>query len=88
MILQALTEYYEVLQKQGKAAAPGWGPVKVSYTLYLGEGGTLERVASIQTEQQRGKKPSRLRRSCPCPPRRNEPWVLCPTSSVTIPVIC
>ena len=46
MILQALTEYYEVLQKQGKAAAPGWGPVKVSYTLYLGEGGTLERVAS------------------------------------------
>ena len=55
MILQALTEYYEVLQKQGKAAAPGWGPVKVSYTLYLGEGGTLERVASIQTEQQRGK---------------------------------
>lgn len=56
MILQALAEYYKALEKRGEAAAPGWGPVKVSFALYLGEDGTLERVVSVQTEQQRGKK--------------------------------
>ena len=56
MILQALAEYYSALQKQGKVASPGRGPVKVSFALYLGEDGTLERVVSVQTEQLRGKK--------------------------------
>ena len=56
MILQALAEYYQSLQAQGKAAAPGWGPVKVSFALYLREDGTLERVVSLQTEQPQGKK--------------------------------
>lgn len=91
MILQALTEYYEVLQKQGKAAAPGWGPVKVSYTLYLGEGGTLERVASIQTEQQRGKKtvPAPQIMSLPAPEKRTVGVVsnfLCDNSSYMLGV--
>ena len=31
MILQALTDYYRALERQGKIAAPGWGPVKVSF---------------------------------------------------------
>ncbi len=56
MILQALAEYYEALQRQGKAAAPGWGPVKVSFALYLNGDGALERAVSVQTQQQRGKK--------------------------------
>lgn len=56
MILQALAEYYSALEKQGKTASPGWGPVKVSFALYLGEDGALERVVSVQAEQQRGKK--------------------------------
>ena len=91
MILQALTEYYEVLQKQGKAASPGWGPVKVSYTLYLGEGGTLERVASIQTEQQRGKKtvPAPQIMSLPAPEKRTVGVVsnfLCDNSSYMLGV--
>lgn len=91
MILQALTEYYEVLQKQGKAAAPGWGPVKVSYTLYLGEGGTLERVASIQIEQQRGKKtvPAPQIMSLPAPEKRTVGVVsnfLCDNSSYMLGV--
>ena len=56
MILQALTDYYHVLEREGKIAAPGWGPVKVSFALGLGDDGTLEQVISIQTEQQKGKK--------------------------------
>ena len=56
MILQALAEYYEALQQQGKAAAPGWGPVKVSFALYLNGDGALEQAVSVQTEQQRGNK--------------------------------
>ena len=56
MILQALTAYYEALQKQGEVAAPGWGPVKVSFALCLGLDGILERVIPLQTEQQRGNK--------------------------------
>ena len=56
MILQALTDYYHVLEREGEIAAPGWGPVKVSFVLELGDDGTLEQVISIQTEQQKGKK--------------------------------
>lgn len=67
MILQALAEYYKALEKRGEAAAPGWGPVKVSFALYLSENGTLERVVSVQTEQQRGKRPYWRRKICLCP---------------------
>ena len=42
MILQALTDYYRVLEQAGKIDAPGWAPVKVSYALLLSENGTLE----------------------------------------------
>lgn len=56
MILQALTSYYQALASAGKIDAPGWGPVKVSYALYLSEDGELEQVVSIQAEQSRGKK--------------------------------
>ena len=44
MILQALTDYYRVLEQAGKIDAPGWAPVKVSYALLLSENGTLEQV--------------------------------------------
>lgn len=56
MILQALTEYYQALERKGKIAAPGWSPIKVSYALYLAMDGRLERIDSIQTEQPKGKK--------------------------------
>lgn len=56
MILQALTEYYQALEREGKIAAPGWSPVKVSFALCLGDDGTLEQVVSIQTEQPKGNK--------------------------------
>ena len=33
MMLQALVEYYEDLERAGKISAPGWGPAKISYAL-------------------------------------------------------
>lgn len=56
MILQALTEYYQILAEKGEISAPGWGPVKVSFALQIDDEGTLEQVISVQTEQMRGKK--------------------------------
>lgn len=56
MILQALTDYYQALEQAGKIDAPGWAPVKVSFALLLSEGGALDQVIDIQTEQPRGKK--------------------------------
>lgn len=56
MILQALTEYYKVLEGKGILAAPGWGAGKISFALCLSPAGELEQVISMQTEQLRGKK--------------------------------
>lgn len=50
MILQALTEYYKVLEGKGILAAPGWGAGKISFALCLSPNGELEQVISMQTE--------------------------------------
>ena len=67
MILQALTEYYQALEREGKIAAPGWGLVKVSYSLSLAMDGTLERVDWMQTEQLKGNKMVRAPQSLSLP---------------------
>ncbi len=56
MILQALVRHYEDLNRQEKAAPPGWNPVKVSYALDLDEQGQLLRAVSIQENVLKGKK--------------------------------
>ncbi len=56
MILQALTNYYQILVDRGEISPPGWGQVKVSFALCIGENGELEQVISVQTEQLKGKK--------------------------------
>ena len=56
MILQALVNYYEQLEKQGKIAKPGWISVGVSFAVCISESGRLEQIISVKTEQQRGKK--------------------------------
>lgn len=56
MILQALTEHYEALVKQGKLARPGWSDAKVTFALAINDGGELTQVLSLKTEQTRGKK--------------------------------
>lgn len=73
MILQTLTEYYQSLAQAGKIAAPGWGPVKVSFALYLTPNGTLEGVSSTQVEQAKGKKTVLAPRSMslPAPVKRS-----------------
>ena len=92
MILQALTEYYQALEREGKIAAPGWSPVKVSYALCLAMNGTLECVDFMQTEQPKGKKivlaPQSI--SLPAPVKRtvgDEPWVWRLIFCVTTPAI-
>lgn len=71
MILQALTDYYRVLEQAGKIDAPGWAPVKVSYALLLSENGTLEQVIDIQTGTAAGKEDG-FRAADPLPPRACE----------------
>ncbi len=56
MILQALVEYYETLEKSGKVTRPGWCAAKVGYALELGEDGALRRVIPLKIEKQKGKK--------------------------------
>lgn len=56
MILQALTEHYEALVKQGKLERPGWADTKVSFALTINDSGELTQVLSLKTEQPRGKK--------------------------------
>ena len=56
MILQALVRHYEDLNRQEKAAPPGWNPVKVSYALDLDEQGQLLRAVSIQENVLKGKR--------------------------------
>jgi CRISPR-associated protein Csd1 len=56
MILQALVRHYEDLVRRGDIEQPGWSMGKVSYALYIDDRGQLLRAASVQTEQQKGKK--------------------------------
>ena len=65
MILQALTDYYRVLEQAGKIDAPGWAPVKVSYALLLSENGTLEQVIDNLKAELRARHTKRLQaREC------------------------
>lgn len=56
MILQALTELFEDLVRQGKLSAPGWSKAKISYALCLDENGALVAVMPTQHEETVGKK--------------------------------
>lgn len=56
MILQALTELFEELVRQGKLSAPGWSNAKISYALCLDENGALVAVMPTQHEETVGKK--------------------------------
>ena len=56
MILQALTRYYEDLRAQGKIAAPGWAPAKISLALYINENGELTQIVPTMMEGTKGKR--------------------------------
>ncbi len=56
MILQALVNHYENLEKQGKVDQEGWCKAKVSYAVNLSEDGKILGIFSLKTEEERGKK--------------------------------
>ena len=56
MILQALVQHYEDLAARDCVGRPGWGPVKVSFALYIDGQGSLVRIGATQKTQTRGKK--------------------------------
>ena len=56
MILQALVEYYEALERKGKITSPGWCRARVAYGLDISEQGELMGVIPLKKEQQKGKK--------------------------------
>lgn len=65
MILQALVDYYEILEKDGQISKPGYCMAGVSFALNLSVDGKLIGVMPLKTEEQRGKKtvgvPQKLR---------------------------
>lgn len=56
MILQALVEYYENLEKQGCIAKRGWCQAKISYGIELYTDGRVKGILSLKQEVQAGKK--------------------------------
>lgn len=56
MILQALVEYYENLEKQGCIAKRGWCQAKISYGIELYTDGRVKGILSLKREVQAGKK--------------------------------
>ena len=56
MILQALVEYYEALERKEKITSPGWCRARVAYGLDISEQGELKSVIPLKQERQKGKK--------------------------------
>jgi len=56
MILQALTQYYDVLSAENKVPQSGWGKAKVSFALGIDEQGALVNVIPLKEEEECGGK--------------------------------
>jgi CRISPR-associated protein Csd1 len=56
MILNALTNYYEILLKEGKVGKDGWSTAKVSYAITIDNDGEVKGIVSLMTPEERGKK--------------------------------
>ena len=54
MILQALTDYYEVMAARGLAAPEGWCRAKANFALVLEEDGTLSGLMNLREQQADG----------------------------------
>lgn len=54
MILQVLTDYYEVMAARGLAALEGWCRAKVNFALVLEEDGTLSGLMNLKEQQADG----------------------------------
>ena len=67
MILQALVEYYENLEKQGCIAKRGWCQAKISYGIELYTDGRVKGILSLKREVQAGKKTAWVSRNMVVP---------------------
>lgn len=56
MILQALTDYYELLAGQGRIGRPGWSNIKISWALEINADGQLVSVLPLKHPSENGKK--------------------------------
>lgn len=56
MILQALTQYGELLQKNGEVGSEGWNTAKVSYAITIDREGKVRNIQSLMTLDTKGKK--------------------------------
>lgn len=71
MILQALTDYYELLAGQGKISPPGWASVKISWGLEIDESGQLTDVLPLRHPSENGKKEIPVNKELPAPVKRS-----------------
>ena len=60
MILQVLTDYYEVMAARGLAAPEGWCRAKVNFALVLEEDGTLSGLMNLKVQQADGSERPRV----------------------------
>ena len=56
MILQALVEHYENLEREGKVSKRGWCSAKVSYGIELSKDGQIKTIIWLKEEHMAGKK--------------------------------
>lgn len=56
MILQALADYYDVLQDKGLIPPLGWEMIGVSFALDIGADGILKQIVSLEAPRRRGTK--------------------------------
>ena len=69
MILQALTKYYEALEKKGEIGRPGWATTKINYALCLDLNGRLCQIIPM-VEDTGAKKPQPRQFILPAPVKR------------------
>ena len=58
MILQALVEYYEALERKEKITSPGWCRARVAYGLDISEQGELMGVIPLRKSSRTAKRQS------------------------------
>ena len=55
MILQALVEYYEALERKEKITSPGWCRARVAYGLDISEQGSLWALSPLRKSSRKAK---------------------------------
>ncbi len=71
MILQALTDYYELLAGQGRIGRPGWSNVKISWALEIDADGQLVSVLPLRHPSDDGKRLLPREMEMPAPVKRS-----------------